>query len=307
VDGVPRAVGGSSVWDAFDGRPHRLRMGLRPLDPHTWTVPPPAGLLGAELDRKARLLAEQPGRVSLATAGCEPAASELLADLLRHLTVDHPDRYRAESPGAVIVDGTRRVPLGDRSPLEVAGLLVAGDWCLIRPGRPPVLAAGVVCSPNRWSLAAKVGLPIGEVHAPVPGYAGALGAPVDRLLGPGGGRPVWRQNWSLLGDPSPFQPEPASGGSIDVPDGVWVRSERQTLVALERTGWGVFGIETSQEPLGTLAGRPDLARRVLAAVAGLDPATASYKELAGWRARLIAWLEAASGPPPSGQAPQDQE
>jgi hypothetical protein len=108
---------------------------------------------------------------------------------------------------------------------------------------------------------------------------------------------MWRQNWSLLGDPSPFQPEPASGDPVEVPDGVWVRSERQTLVALERTGWWVFGIET----------RPELARRVLAAVAGLDPATAAYKDLAGWSAALIAWLEDVAGRPPSRQPPQDHE
>jgi hypothetical protein len=118
---------------------------------------------------------------------------------------------------------------------------------------------------------------------------------------------MWRQNWSLLGDPSPFQPEPASGDPVDVPDGVWVRSERQTLVALERTGWWVFGIETGQQPLAALARRPDLARRVLAAVASLDPATAVYKDLAGWSAPLIAWLEDVAGRPPSRQPPQHHE
>jgi hypothetical protein len=301
------AVDGVDVWDAFDGRPHRLRLGLRPLDPRTWTVPPPAAELGAELDRKAGLLAEQPGRVSCSTGGCEAAAAELLEGLVRHLTADHPDRYRRGPGDAVTVDGARVVAVGDRDPLEEAALLVAGDWCLIRPGSPPVLAAGVVCSPNRWSLAAKVGLPVAAVHAPVPGYSSALAAPVDRFLGPGRGRPMWRQNWSLLGDPSLFQPEPASGDAVDVPGGVWVRSERQTLVTLERSGWWVFGIETAQEPLATLAGRPDLARRVLAAVGDLDPATAAYKDLAAWSAPLIAWLEDVAGRPPSRPTPQDHE
>jgi hypothetical protein len=198
----------------------------------------------------------------------------------------------------------------------------------VRPGARPVLAAAVVCSPNRWRLADKIGRDLTAVHGPVPGYAGALGPPVDRLLGPPlrptghgppgppGGTPVaaplgrpdeepigppagrrrparaaWRQNWSLLGDPDLFQPDAGPAARLTVPDGVWVRSERQTLVPLPATGWWAFGIETAVRPLTAVATRPEVAARLRTAVASLDPATVAYKGLGGFRGPLLAWLE----------------
>ncbi len=279
-------------------------MGLRPLDLRQWTRPPDRAALTAELDRKDRLLAAHAGVVVVTSEGCAPAAGELLALLIHHLTRDHDDRYRPGPDGTVVVDGARAVDVSRGDPLVAAARLVAGDWCLIRAGEPPVLAAGVVCSPNRWRLPDKVGLPVSGVHGPVPGYRAALGTPVDRLLGPDGRtRPLWRQNWSLLGDPTLFQPDGGADPAA-VPDGVWVRSERQTLVPLERSGWWVFGIETTQAPLGELAGRPELAGRVRAAVDGLDPETSAYKGLRGWRDPLTAWLAMVAG---SGEAAQGDE
>jgi hypothetical protein len=280
-------------------------MGLRPLDLRRWTEPPPPEALLAELERKERLVADRPAEVSHATAGSERAGAELLERLTAHLLADHPSRYRLGPGRTVVVDGSRSVDLGRWTPLQAAALLVADDWCLIRPGLPPVLAAGVVCSPNRWRLSAKVGRPLAAVHGPVPGYAAELAAPVDRLVGRReAGRPVWRQNWSLMARPDLFQPDAEPDAAFDVPTGVWVRSERQTIVWLPRTGWPVFGIATAQEPLGAVARRPDLARRLLTVVTNLDPATAAYKELDGCRAPLVAWLTATAC---SLQATQEDE
>jgi hypothetical protein len=275
---------------------------LRPLDLRRWTVPPPPGELGAELARRARLLRERPADVWAETGGCGPAAAELRQRLAAHLFGDHGARYRRGRAAAVVVDGSSTVDTGGWPPLPAAGLLTAADWCLVRPGTAPVLAAAIVCSPNRWRLGDKIGVDLGAVHRPVPGYAATLGPTVDRLLGlSGAARPAWRQNWSLLGDPELFQPDAAHPGELSVPDGVWVRSERQTLVPLPTTGWWAFGIETSVQPLTAVAGRPDVAARLLAAVGSLDPATVAYKGLAGFRAPLTAWLEAVRSVDPAQQ------
>ena len=294
-----------SVWDAFDGRPHSLRMGLHPLPEAAWVRLPGPGELSAELDRKANLLASRRGQVLAAQGGqagqagqeVERAGAELAGRLVDHLVMVHPDRYRREGGVIRLIDDGRTWDVEQMSGLELAGRMVSEDWCLVRPGDPPVLAGAVLCSPNRWRLSEKLGRPVTDIHDPVPDYRRRLGPPVDAVLG-GRGRPVWRRNWSIQSSPSRFQPY-ADGPEVpEVPGQVWVRSEYETLIRLPETGWWVFGIHTAVRPLADVAGQPDLARRVETAVATLDPATAAYKDLAGWRPELLAWLHAVAQPGP---------
>jgi hypothetical protein len=287
-------AGDDAVWGAFDGRPHELRMGLRPLE--AWTLVPPAPALGVELDRKAALLAARRDEVidAVDAPGVRAAAEELAEMLVDHLVGCHPDRYRRQGGTLTLLDDGRTWPTSGLDPLELAGRVTTEDWCLVEPGPPPSLAAAVLCSPNRWRLGEKLGRPITDIHDPVPGYRRRLGPPVDAVLS-GRRRPLWRRNWSIQSSPSRFQPW-ADGPEVPkVPEQVWVRSEYETLVPLPSTGWWVFGIQTSVRPLSDVATRPALAARVHAAVAGLDRATAAYKDLAGWHRPLVDWLAGVAG------------
>ena len=270
------------VWDAFDGRPHELRMGLRPLDMSQWTRPTSA----TELDRKADLLETRRGDVLAAVGATDAAARELDALLADHLTTYRADSYRREGAAVVFVADGRSWP-DDMDPLERAGRMVSEDWCLVRPGEPPTLAAATLCSPNRWRLAEKLGRPITDIHDPVPGYRRRLGAPVDALFGTRRG-PTWRRNWSIQSSPSRFQPFADGPEHPRVPDQVWIRSELETLVRLPVTGWWVFGIHTSVGALGDVT--PAVAARMLTAVRSLDPETTAYKDLATFRQPLAEWL-----------------
>ncbi len=289
---------GSSVWDVFDGRAHSLRMGLHPLEAGEWARLPDAPDLASELDRRAELLDTRREQVFLVLDEPEAAqaGAELADRLVSHLVERHRDRYTRTGDVLTLGDDGRAWPLdGSRPGLEVAGRLVTEDWCLVRPGAPPILAGGVVCSPNRWRLAEKLGRPITEVHDPVPGYRERLGPPVDGVLAGPRAR-VWRRNWSIQSSPSRFQPV-ADGPELPaVPAEAWVRSEHETLVRLPSSGWWVFGIQTSIRPLRDVQTDPGLARRIATAVAALDHATAAYKDLAPWRAPLLAWLEAVAAP-----------
>jgi hypothetical protein len=225
-----------------------------------------------------------------------PAARELAGLLVDHLVTDHADRYRREGAVITLLDDGRTWPGDAADPLELAGLMVSEDWCLVRPGEPPVLAAATLCSPNRWRLAEKLGRPITDVHDPVPDYRRRLGPPVDALFSGRRGS-AWRRNWSIQSSPSRFQPFSDGPQCPEVPGGVWVRSEFETLVRLPLTGWWVFGIHTTVGPLADLASRPSVAARVLSAVSSLDPQMAAYKDMASFREPLTRWLESvACGP-----------
>ncbi|MBW8827141.1 MAG: DUF3445 domain-containing protein [Acidobacteria bacterium] len=224
-------------------------MGTRSLDLTAW-------LIGdddrdAQLAYKRRLLAERHDVVSAARRGCEAAAAEAAA------LMGAPD-------------------------LEGAALLVQEDLCVLVRREPGwCLDAGVVCFPSMWSLRAKLGRPMAEIHGPVPAYAEELGAQVDRFLDRLD-RPVWRRNWFIHGSSELHQPEPPplSAGTC-APEDLWLRSERQALRRLPSTGALLFTIRTQQAPLVVVP--DDLVRRLAAAVRAWPPELVAYRSAATWR------------------------
>lgn len=179
----------------------------------------------------------------------------------------------------LIAAATGAAPDGQLHPLDAAGRLVQEDLCLLveRDGAPH-LDAGSLCFPSYWRLRDKLGRPLGAVHGPVAHYADDLAAKVDRFitrLPPD--RVVVRRNWSVHDDPTYWLPDPTPEQVVDPPEGLWLRSERQTLRRLATPGAVVFTIRTQQVPLAVLDGRPEVARRLAAAIAAWSPALVAYK------------------------------
>ena len=162
------------------------------------------------------------------------------------------------------------------------------------------LAAAVLCFPTRWRLADKLGRPMGPIHAPVPGYAARIGAAVDRVMqGLAPGRPVWRQNWSLLDSPALYQPERLALTEPltedDVGTRMWLRSERQTLTRLPLSGDVLFTIGIRQCTLEALSREPGSAQRLLEQLRSLPQALREYKGLAASGTLIERWLERRAG------------
>jgi dimethylamine monooxygenase subunit A len=282
--------------------PWRLAMALRPLDPADWLRPDDE--IERDLAEKDRLIAERLDEVFAETSGSETACAELLASLLNHLPMHHPDRYRRD--GHTMRVGLHRViPLDSaESPLLTAGRLVQEDFCILQtvPEGSYHLTAATLCFPTRWRLHDKLGRPLAAIHDPVPAYADKLAKPVDRFfqhLKPG--KPVWRINWSLLDDPALFQPTghgrtlaDLSITSENIGEKVTFRSERQTLVRLPETGAIVFGIRNYRAPLRDIASDSVRARRMLTAIETMPPDMLRYKSFAVFQGPLLAYLRQAS-------------
>jgi hypothetical protein len=251
--------------------PPWLGMGTRGLDPA-------AAWLVADDDRehdlaeKSRLLAERHGEVFAA--------------------LDRPDVLAASRDVlALVVEATGLEPDHALHPLDAAGRLVQEDLCLLvlRDGAPHLDAASL-CFPSYWRLADKLGRPLAEVHDPVAHYADELAAKVDRFLARlPADRPVWRRNWSIHDDPSYFLPAATPPRPVDPPEGLWLRSERQTLRRLPTAGTILFTIRTQQVPLAVLGENPDVARRMAAAIDAWSSELLAYKGGHGARAAAD-WL-----------------
>ncbi len=239
--------------------PPWLAMSTRQLDLDGWLIPDEDR--ERDLVRKAVLLEERHGEVfaALDTPTVGAASIEVL-----ELVLDAIGQPIASS---------------DLHPLDAAGRLVQEDLCLVvlRDGAPHLDAASL-CFPSYWRLSDKLGRPLAEVHGPVAHYADELATKVDTFLqhlSPA--RPVWRRNWSIHDDPSYFLPDPTPPRALVPPEGLWLRTERQTLRRLATPDVVLFTIRTQQVPLAVVAERADVAQRLADAIAGWSPEMRAYK------------------------------
>ncbi len=279
---------GSTVlpYDPFTApRPDRWSVGLRPVDDAAWLVS--GGDTQQQRLEKSRLL-RTAHHACVATTGepeVEDACTEAAELVLATVGVAMPN-----------VKGIHA--------LETAATVVSEDLVvMVRPvgddevGAGYVLGAGVVCFPTRWLLTEKVGRPMTAIHAPVPGYEEQIGRATNRVFASMDGRILLRTNWSLLDSGDLHQPS----GRHDVGDAtavtsttagstVWVRTERQSLRRLDRSGAVLFTIRVFQCRLDELPREffPSLS----AALARMHDDMRAYKSLRSLDGPVQAWLAA---------------
>jgi hypothetical protein len=279
-----------------DGPPW-LAMGLSRLDPADWLIPDEQR--SDELAERHRLLSERPDEVFAALPGTEAAGEEVVLMVRTWFAEHRPGVVLPEDPPAI-------------HPLEAAGRLVQEDLCLmVRHSDVHHLDAACLCFPSHWRLADKLGRPASALHGPVPRYDTELASRVDRYLDRL--RPdalSRRRNWSVHDAPDLFAPWPPAAPrrleAGDVATGLWLRSERQTLRRLPRTGAVLFAIRVQQAPFGVLAGRPDVATRFAARLASQPAELTAMNGLDGYRDAVLGWLDRITDggePPPRSASP----
>ena len=262
----------------LDG-PWKLAMGLNALDPADWLWRDEH--FAAETAQRLALLAERPGEVHAVLPEAVPAVRELVA-MVRRLVgaADHAEETA-----------------------DVADLaaLAQEDFCILQrqaDGRY-ALTAALLCFPAHWRLADKLGRPLSEIHAPVPGFNARLGGPADRFFqNLAVERLVWRANWSVVESPVLVHPQPrehlADLTAENAGQKLWLRVERQTLRRLPGTGAVVFTIRTLVRPLAEVATWPGAAQAMAARIREMEPGMAGYKGMHALREPLLAWLDAAA-------------
>ena len=289
--------GGLPGWlDELDPKPAppHHRMGTHALSLDDWFVLDE--LRPLELQLRSRLLAERRDDVYAVLPSAAEAASETL-----ELTRAWLDANGVPEPADLPPD----------EPLAVAGRLVQDDLCLMvhREGAWR-LDGAALCFPSVWRLHEKLGRPLDDIHAPVEHYDVDLSDRVDRFFDRlRTDRPVWRRNLSLQPTHALFLPyskahrpaHPRRAGLDDAPD-LWLRSERQTLRRLPRTGAILFTIRTQLAPLGVLRHRTDVARELLASLATWDEPMRRFKfSEPAVEQEVLTWLAEITRPP-SGRA-----
>lgn len=224
--------------------PHLRRLpGVQPLQMADWLIVDEA--YAAQLAEKARLTAERLADVHALPSEAEPAAQEVLELVLAWLA--QSPQFRVDGRQIRCPDG-RVVGIDPAKPLITLSRLLQEDICILQKhGDEHVLTAALVCFPANWTLSEKLGRPLMAVHQPVADYAEDIGKRVQRLFdGIRPDRPLWRANSLFYNDPALFQPRRETDrrdiGNRDAP---YLRSERQSLLKLPKTGAVVFTIHTT--------------------------------------------------------------
>jgi hypothetical protein len=216
-----------------------------------------------QLALKQRLLAERHDDVFQALPGTEDACSEIL------------DAIWAGNRSLL-----RRV-----HPLVAAALLVQEDLCVLADG---IFVAGCVCFPSHWRLGDKIGRPVSEIHSSVPGYDAELASRVDTFLGRlAPDTIVARRNYAIHELPDLFAPDTPPSLGVP-PEEQWLRSERQTLSRLPKSGSVLFTIRTQQTQLRTLS--QDLRRKLAGRLRAEPESLIAYRDLTERLPVLIGYL-----------------
>jgi len=260
-----------------DGKPFRLNMGLRSLEPAEW------------LEDGDDLLTQIPERVELAKSsrevvyqilpGYDVAINELVSRIVANLKEFHGDRYSFSETSLTHIPSKVKVSLDpDDALLNIASIIGEDLVVLSREENEWKIVAGAVIFPSRWKLSEKIGKGMDAVHTPVPGFAQSLApymtATFDKISAD---RPVWRKNWSLHSTADLHQP--TSIHTPAEPSDYWWRTERQTLTRSAVGEFLFFTIRNRAEPLSWIKNDPDSSALFAETLASFAPETIEYKGL----------------------------
>lgn len=294
----------------FDGKPFALRMNVRSCAPSEWLELP--AHYDEQMALRDRLLDDRSDDVFRGMPGSERAGAEVLALVVDHMLREQPLRFTQE--GRVLHDRVRGTSIEleapGRHPLDVAGRITSEDLCLMEAIEPQAASTGAysltaasLCFPSRWRLAEKIGRPLRAIHEPVHGFEAELANPVERVFSTlQAERIVQRINWSVLDDPTLFQPYGRNRTGADpeitaenAGDRLFVRMERQTLRRLPVSGAVLFTIHLHVHSLAEIAAEPKAAADLLAQIESMPDAHRSYKSVGVFGDALAAYLGRRAG------------
>lgn len=239
-----------------------------------------------------------------------------------YLPTRFPSTYKlASSPKQSLYNkaSATSAPLHPETPIQALRALgehVDTDFLLLMPSSKAAdgsaiyhLQAFVCCCPMGFSLRQKLGLPLADIHLPVPGYKAKLEKSMDRFFARlECGKAVKRSNWTITtddvlfkeagihfhGSSSSDQAETIEQEKRDmVVDDCRLRSERQTLFRLPNTKAIVFSFKTYLYKLSE-AKEEGYAEALAEAIEGLNtgnvPEMNHYKRGTVWSEPVLEYL-----------------
>ncbi|MDP2007789.1 MAG: DUF3445 domain-containing protein [Rubrivivax sp.] len=308
-------------FDAAVSAPFRMQPGLRPLAASTPQITPLAPGSRHQREKLAVLSAFWP-QALCALPGFDAAPA--LDALYMHAATEHPQAWlwdgqlalarmlgtAVHADGEVLQLQSGAFGLGDEvarcllglpaawRQVGLACLAFAEDFAIVdgANGTIPWLA---VTLPSHWAPEEKIGRHFAEVHGPVADNTLLLKASAG-LLRLATGNDRWeRFVWNVSDHPRlhahPARVDPQRWQHTPVAR-AWWRTEHQTFIPVPALTQAVFTIHVQVQPLTDALDTPQRAAALQAAIASMSPAVLAYRNLAGVRETLLAWLAQRAAP-----------
>lgn len=260
-----------SLADLFPDGDYRFHLTLRRGEPDAFFKTRDAS--GRVLAERRRWIEAEPWRYARLERGGEPLLAE----------------WNELCRGWGIVSAGKQT-------VETLGMQLEPDWLLLSADAEGrfVLRGGALCFPTGWALEEKIGQTLDSIHGVVPGLNTTLGAPIQQFLGklrPGAA--YHRDNWGIAATdelnlhPSRGIAPPQSPVQLNR---LWLRVERQALVALPKTGGVAFGIRIELHRLDEVRADENARAGLRRALQTMREDVGIYKGLQSVRDELVGKL-----------------
>lgn len=256
---------------------HRWAMGLRPGELGPFIQPwDPRGEI---LTQRQSWLQQSASDYSALTPACREALRETV-QLIRDYGISIPEHDDPEK---------QLLALGREWESDFV-------WMIKDPSNMWTLGGGVVCFPSSWSMPAKLGMSMREVHAPVPGLNESLGSQIDTFLTRMEPGQAWlRENAGLSRDSEknhlPTRPRRTLDDTVTGNE-VHIRVEHQLLYKLPKCGAILFGIRVEVFPWKEVIANKDAITGLQWLLRSIAPEAARYKGMEHVRLRLLDLISA---------------
>ncbi|CAF9905184.1 MAG: hypothetical protein HETSPECPRED_004905 [Heterodermia speciosa] len=292
--------------------PYHITMGLRTMQWDDWIE------LDSEFPRfhadKTRRIAERESKCCITAPEAYDGAVELLEELADYLPQRYPTLYSRTADSITNMWNNQTISLTQplaSDPITLCSLLVQDDLAIMfeKPDGQYYLLSGAILLAGFWRLTDKFGMPLSEIHTSgdVPGFKPKLEKGMMnffRRIQPA--QPVLRNNYFIQVDD-----DLAWSSSIGSEDGSnstqshgwataqknkaiehhYLRSERQSLRRLPRSGGVVFTIRTYFHPITEIVREKGVPGRLASAVRSWGEDVSRYKGRERYGDVLLEYLD----------------
>ncbi|KAG7004318.1 hypothetical protein G7Y79_00026g059020 [Physcia stellaris] len=300
----------------FKHGPYHITMGLRTMHWDDWI----------ELDNqfprfhadKSRRIAEREEKCCKTAPEAYAGAVELLEELADYLPQRYPTLYTRTRDSITNLWNNQTISLRqplEKDPITLCALLIQDDLAIMfeKEDGQYYLLSGSILLAGFWRLIDKFGMPLSEIHTSgdVPGFKPKLEKGMMnffRRIQPS--QPVLRNNYFIqvdddlawspsIGPEDSDAQSQAQGWTTAEKDKAiehhFLRTERQSLRRLPKSGGVVFTIRTYFHPITEVAREKGVPGRLASAVRSWGDDVARYKGRERYQAVLLEYLDREHG------------
>jgi len=255
----------------------------RPYRPFRWTYHQTMSLAKMESDwwlelentytsrikQRKQLYTDHGEAVLQALPGTELACKELMEMALQFLCARYPHYFRLDASDRVFHNDILQTEtdLVNTPPLHVLLENIPEDFAIMLRDDTTGLytfRAGIICSALGWNVSSKIGLPLHEIHAPIPDYREKMQFSMDRYFAKTPtDKPIQRGSWGLEIDQPLYMPpghphevHRSTQASDLALSRCHLRVDWQTLRRLPLSGSVVFNFKALFTPVSDLRAEP---------------------------------------------------